>query len=302
VLVRIGSYTVPSIDVDRLSEYAIDVLYIPGPGDLGITFDTSPCTTGTGQSGQRQSATPVDVSVTNFPGNCPDDLPGAIVIEPFDQTCVVASGISISTLTFPPTQAPGPSVGQILTISETTGASDLTVNSLSLTGRFFFDAGCSLQGAAGFTIPAGTGNSSTQVYFCPDTDNGSAYVGNLTVLSSAPSSPSTQSLSGQEAYPIMSVSPLDIDFGTTAGTVSFRITNSGTGDLNWTADDSDDPDGVFTVSSLGGVVAAGAFVDVDVTFALAVLAGTHTGSVDVDASDPDAVNPSETVTLAAETP
>jgi hypothetical protein len=236
--------------------------------------------------------------VTNFPGNCVDRLAGAIVIEPFDQTCVVASGISVSTLTFPPTQAPGPSAGQVLTISETTGASDLTVNSLSLTGRFFFDAGCSLQGAAGFTVPAGTGNSSIQVYFCPDTDNGAPYVGNLTVNSSAPSSPTMQTLNGQEAFPVMGVLPTTLNFTASPETQSFTISNTGTSDLNWSAVASGA--GFAITSATSGTVIPGGTATVDVEYSGG--SGIFSGDVTVTASNPDVQGSPATVTLGANVP
>ena len=222
-----------------------------------------------------------------------------IVIEPFDQSCVVASGISLSTLSFPPTQAPGPSAGQILTISETTGASDLIVNSLNLTGRFFFDAGCAQQGAAGFTVPAGTGNSSIQVYFCPDTDNGAPYVGNLTVLSSAPTSPTTQTLNGQEAYPIMGVSPTTLNFTSTPETQSFTISNTGDSDLNWSAVAAGS--GFAITSAASGTVAPGGSVNVDVQYSGAS-PSTSSGSVTISSSDPDASGAPASVTLSANVP
>jgi hypothetical protein len=298
VLVSIGDYVVPSVDVDRTSSTTIDVQNIPGPNDLGITFDTSPCTTGTGQTGQRQAATPVDVTVTNFPGNCDDRLQGAIVIEPFDQTCVVASGISLSTLIFPPTESPGPSVGQVLTISETTGASDLTVNSMSLSGRFFFDAGCTQQGAVGFVVPAGTGNSSTTVYFCPDTDNGAPYVGNLTVLSSAPSSPTSQSLSGQEAFPVLGVGPGTLNFTSSPETLQFTISNTGTSDLNWSAVAAGT--GFAITSATSGTVIPGGSTNVDVEYSGG--SGIVSGLVTVTASELDAQGSPADVTLDADVP
>jgi hypothetical protein len=303
VLVNIGTFVVPSTDVDRTSSTTIDVQNIPGPGDLGVSFNTSPCTTGTGQTGQRLAATPVEVTVTNFPGNCPDSLPGAIVVEPFDTTCVVASGIGLSTLTFPPTEQPGPSPGQVLTISETTGASDLTVNSLSLTGRFFFDAGCTQQGAAGFVVPAGTGNSSISVYFCPDTDNGAPYVGNLTVLSSAPSSPSMQSLNGQEAYPIMGVTPQNLNFAAAGEVQNFQISNTGTSVLNWTASETSDPDDVYSFAPMAGSINPGdPAVVVAVTLSGGAASGAHSGDIEVSSSDPDAQGSPVTVTLNANVP
>jgi len=299
VLVSVGTWIAPSGQVDRVSDSTIDVTNLPGPGDLGVNFDVSLCTTGTGQTGLRQVATAVSVTVTNFPGNCPDSLPGAIVIEPFDQTCVVASGISVSPLSFPATEWPGPSPGQTLTIAETTGASDLTVNSLALTGSFFFDGGCSLQGAPGFTVPAGTSNTSLQVFFCPAIDDGASYVGSLIVLSNSPSSPTTQTLNGQEAFPILGVSPATLNFTTTSETQSFTITNTGSGTLSWNAAASGTN---FTITSaISGTIASGGIANVDVLYSGAS-PSVSAGSVTVTASETDNQGSPQTVTLDANVP
>jgi hypothetical protein len=235
ILVSVGTWIAPSGQVDRVSDSTIDITGLPGPDDLGITFDTSICTdTGTGQTGQRQVATAVAVSVTNFPGDCEDTLPGALVIEPFDQSCVVAAGIEVLPPTFPPTESPGPSAPQDLIVTENTGGSDLAISLMSLTGRFFFNAGCTQTTAGPFVVPAGTGSAVAQVYFCPNNDDGASYTGNLNIFSNSPSSPTTLSLNGQEAFPILGVSPGNLSFTSSPETQQFTISNTGTGDLDST--------------------------------------------------------------------
>jgi len=84
-----------------------------------------------GSPGTRLAATPVSVTVTNFPGNCPDTLDGAIVIEPYDQTCVEAPDIDVAFSTsFPNTPADTCSPANALIISNVSGA---TLNIASLT-------------------------------------------------------------------------------------------------------------------------------------------------------------------------
>jgi hypothetical protein len=303
ILVSVGTWVAPSAQVDRVSDSSIDVTGLPGPDDLGISFDTSICTdTGTGQTGLRQVATAVDVTVTNFPGNCPDTLPGAIVIEPFDQSCLVAAGIQVVAPIFPPTEWPGPSAPQALIITETTGGSDLDISLMSLTGRFFFDAGCTQTTAGPFTVPAGTGAAVADVYFCPAANDGASYTGNLNIFSNSPSSPTTVSLNGQEAFPILSVSPGSLSFTATNETLSFNILNTGTGDLDWDAAASG---ANFNITSgTTGTVPAGGSVAVNVQYSGGA-GSTSSGSVVVTAdgtTNPDAQGSPATVTLSANVP
>ncbi len=301
VLVSVGTYVVPSGDVPSVSDTTIEVVSLPGPDDLGVIFDTSACTTSIGQAGLRQAATPVSVSVTNFPGDCADTLPGAIVIEPFDQTCVVAAGISLSTLVFPPMEAPTPpsTSSDTLIITETTGSSDLVVTSLNLTGRFFFDALCTNQSDPGFTVFAGSSDNSIQVFFCPNVDNGATYFGGLLVLSNSPSSPTTQSLNGQEAFPILGVSPPSLSFLTSPSTQPFTISNTGTGDLSWTAVALGTNFAITSATS--GTVTAGNTTSVNVQYS-GGSPSTSTGSVTVTATESDAQGSPATVTLSANVP
>jgi hypothetical protein len=91
VLVRVGSYTIPSSQVTVNGENSIDVTNLPGVDILGVTFAVTPCTTLAGEPGAQSAATPLAVSVTNFPGSCTDSLNGALVIEPEASTCTALS-------------------------------------------------------------------------------------------------------------------------------------------------------------------------------------------------------------------
>jgi hypothetical protein len=202
LLVSIGGYVVPSIDVDRLSESTIDVQNIPGPGELGVVFQTSTCVTAGGAPGSRLAATPVSVTVTNFPGSCADTLNGAIVIEPFDQTCVEAPDIDVAfNPNFPNTPADTCSAANALIISNVSGAT-LNIASTTLAGEFYFDAAGTSQTRAP-TAVAGFGSVNYDVYFCPPLPvNGQTYTGRLSILSDDPDEGLvTYDLSGTEETP-----------------------------------------------------------------------------------------------------
>ncbi len=91
VLVRVGTYTIPSSQVTVNGENSIDVNNLPGVDILGITFATTPCITALNEPGAQSAATPLAVSVTNFPGACTDTLNGAIVVEPEASSCTPLS-------------------------------------------------------------------------------------------------------------------------------------------------------------------------------------------------------------------
>jgi hypothetical protein len=288
----------PSNDITRSSESLIEVFNLPGPANLGIIFPTSSCFTSTGLQGARQIPVSVNVSVTNFPGNCSDTLFGAFSIEPFDTACVVSSGIALSDLVFPAANAGSTSTDSLI-ISETTGASDLVVNSLTLTGQFFFDIGCTQPSMAGpLTVLAGTGSAPIPVYFCPNLDNGALYVGNLTVLSNAPTSPTAQTLSGQEAFPILVVTPSSLSYTTSPSTQSFTLANTGTGDLSWSTGATGT--GFAITSPTSGTVTPGNFTSVDVQYSGG--SGSSNGLVVVSVTEPDAQGSPATVTLTATVP
>jgi hypothetical protein len=68
--------------VDRQSDTSIFVNSIPSADSLGIQFDTTACTAPGNVPGSRLADTAVSVGVINLPGNCVDELPGALVYSP----------------------------------------------------------------------------------------------------------------------------------------------------------------------------------------------------------------------------
>jgi hypothetical protein len=194
VLVEVGTYVIPSSQVTVNSATSIDVDNLPNAGTLGITFVTTPCTLALGRPGEQSSATPLAVSVTNFPGACKDTLQGAIVVEPFDSACTA--------------------------------------------------------------LP-----------------------------------------------PVMAVEPLGINYGTTAGTRNFTITNTGGSPFDWLATETLDPDGVFAITSANsGTLDFGDSAIVTVSFTLAGGAAVHSGAIDITTIPIGIDGSPETVTLTAETP
>jgi hypothetical protein len=203
VLVSLGGYVVPSVDVDRVSESTIDVQNIPGPGDLGVIFDTSTCVTPLGAPGTRLAATPVDVTVTNFPGNCPSTLRGAIVIEPFDSTCVESPDISVAfNPNFANTPAGTCSVTPNALIINNVSGTTLNIVSTTLAGEFYFDGAGTSQSLPPVSVP-GFGSTGADVYFCPPLPAaGQDYTGRLTIISDDPDEGLlTYDLSGTEETP-----------------------------------------------------------------------------------------------------
>jgi hypothetical protein len=125
VLVQVGTYTMPSSQVTVNGPTSIDVQNLPDVLTLGISFDETPCTLLGGEPGTQSSATPLSVSVNNFPGSCRDTLNGAIVVEPFDSVCTASPATLVTspsgTWTFPGAASPACSTPQNMTITNTAG-------------------------------------------------------------------------------------------------------------------------------------------------------------------------------------
>jgi hypothetical protein len=109
VIVTIAGVTIPSSDVTVVSPTQIEVENIPTPqGNIGIAdfvleWQQTECVTG-GIQGLRNTDTPVEVTVTNFPGSCDDSLTGGLIYQPLDTTCVVPTPTPTPT----PTETPVP--------------------------------------------------------------------------------------------------------------------------------------------------------------------------------------------------
>jgi hypothetical protein len=297
VIVQINDYRVPSSDITVVNSTTIDVRNIPAPNDFGFSWRTESCVAAGGLPGVRLSSTAVSVSVSNFPGDCNTTLDGALIYEPGDNTCNVAASIAVGPISFPATEVPGPSLpAQTIDINNN-GAGTLDVQSMNLLGRFYFDAGCSLQAAPGVSIPPFGFASPAVIHFCPDLDNGAAYNGVLTISSNAPGSPLIINLSAQEAFPIMAVNVTTLIF---AGndTQLFTIVNNGTSPLNYSITETSDVDNIFAnLTPTAGTINPGdpaVIVSVDMTAAT----GTD-GTLEVTAAETDAQGAPVTITLNA---
>ena len=113
--------------------------------------------------------------MTNTPGDCSNTLTGGIIYEPMDTSCVAASEIQATVPVFPDAEAGSCSTAD-LTISNT-GAGELQVYQLNLTGRFYFDGGASSQVDPGFNV-APFSSMDVPIYFCPDVTPGQSSVRN----------------------------------------------------------------------------------------------------------------------------
>ncbi len=251
LLVKIADYVMATSAVTVVDESTIEVTGIPAPNEFGLVFDTTPCITGDGVPGLREVPTPVDVTVVNLPGNCGSTLAGGLIYEPGDDECVASATIIAPAPVFPAAQAGSCSTADLVVSNG--GAGTLEVYQMNLMGRFYFDSGATNQSSGGFTVaPYGTG-APIPIYFCPDLDNGGAYVGELIIQNSSPTTPYSVPLSGSEESRIWSVNQTDFVFpdtpvagGAAPHPTPLTITNSGTGTLTWTLVKSGtDPDRFF---------------------------------------------------------
>ncbi|MCP4898748.1 MAG: hypothetical protein GY906_17395 [bacterium] len=235
-------YVLPSGDIEFVDETTINVLNVPAPNDFGLQWQTAQCVTDLGLTGVRDIATPVDVSVTNYPGGCTSTLPSAVVFEPENSDCVVAPLLSVTLPTLPDADssgvlAPYPST-EILTVSNN-GAGTLDVSAMNLVGQFYFDNACSQQASGAFTV-APFDADTRNVYFCPNQDDARTYTGALTVISNDASSPWQGTPTGTEVSPLITVSPTALNFVGANDQQTATITNAfgaqiGTSPLNWSA-------------------------------------------------------------------
>jgi len=193
VLVSVGQYVMPSADVDRVSESAIDVQNIPDTGLLGVNWTTTGCVTDDGYDGTVIAPTSVSVTVTNFPGNCPNTLEGAIVIEPYidpllPDACVPSPDITatLSSSNFGDITAGSCSTPATLTISNNVPGATLNINQVTIDSLYFFNAPNGIQAFGGVQFVGVVGNV-WDVYFCPDSVD--TFSGVLTILSDDPNEP-----------------------------------------------------------------------------------------------------------------
>jgi hypothetical protein len=270
---------------------------LPTAQDLGLVWNTSTCTTDTGVVGQRRVATPVDVTVTNYPGGCSDTLSGAIVYQPDYTECVAGPAISVT-----PNQLDF-ALDAVATVDGSICEPTQNVTIENIGGEpvtLSYTAPADFSVVLGTNLLPGTGDTTTAtIEWCPTSVG--PVVDSIT-FSAAGGNSVDVTITGQAvAEPVLDVDPLSFDFGTTAGSFDFTVTNLGFADLNWTASETTDPDSVFSLTgSTSGTLASGASEPLQVSFTLAGAPATHSGSVTVD--DPAAVNSPVVLTLSAETP
>jgi hypothetical protein len=195
VVVEIAGVTIPGSDVSVTGDNSIFVNDLPVPGmDFSLVYDTTSCVATGDVPGEREVATAVSVSVTNFPGSCRDTLVGGLIFDPGMQPCVAISPEPDIT-TSPPdggvldlgtvAHDPGPPLActteQFVTINNV-GTADLTVAAAIAgtdPGEFTISTSPSTPVAMGDTTQVG-------VQFCPTADDGLARTAELRINSNDP--------------------------------------------------------------------------------------------------------------------
>ncbi len=269
VIVEVGDFRIANADIERVSVNTIEVNRIPAPNDFGIVWDQSPCVTDLGLQGVRRTATPVDVTVINLPGNCSDTLAGGLVYEPEQPVeCVVAPEINVLSMTFEGTAPGSCSVGQTLAV-QNLGQGSLDVQLLTLLGPFYFDNIPTSQSAGPLPpIDPFSSDLSLTVWYCPVP--GDALEGSLNIVSNDPASPTLVTLTAEDFVLSMEVTPAALlDFGPAAidQDRTFAISNTGDGDLNWTLSFITNPaPGIFSTNPAGGLLPVGAVATVTVSY------------------------------------
>lgn len=293
LIVEIEGFRMANSMVDVVSPIQIDVTNIPAPNDFGIKWDQTPCVTDTGLTGIRRTSTPVDVTVTNLPGDCSETLAGGLVYEPEQPVeCIVSPLMTVTAPDFPDAEAGSCSVAQPLTIFNG-GGGTLEITSMTLQGPFQFAAAPVLP----LTVAPFTSDSSVTIQFCPTADDGTAQPGQLIMVSNDPSSPTTVPLVGQEAFPVIATTDLTMSCAagsTCAGTIT--ISNAaGSQDLTWTEAIAGDAE--LTVAASDGAAPASGTgtitIQMDATAAIA--GGQFAATVTVTADQSDAQGSPATV-------
>lgn len=288
-IVEIDTYRIPNDDIEVVDETQIDVMNLPPPNAFNLDWDEVSCLNNDGLAGTRRAATPVDVAVINIPGQCRDVLTGAIVYEPQDPECVVASAIQVvpRPVDFPDTSA-GDSSDVEVVISNI-GAGELIVQSYSVLGQQF-----AIVPGQSDSAPRTLGSFEfmrVTVRFSPDVDSGLIYNGTLGIIHTAPNEgvPLTVPLQGREARPWVVAAPEAVDFGTidtgvAAPTETVRIRNNGSEDVDVDIAFTGDAEITLTAPATISLAAGGGFVDVQLDFMSAV-EGDFSGQIQITASD-----------------
>lgn len=304
LIVDINGYRLLSNQIEVTPTTTILVNPVPTFDLIDGTWDTVGCIDDDGMPGVRIVPTPVDVTVTNLPGECTDTLTGGLVYEPNTSVCFI--GLSVSPTVFDyGTVDVGSSSAPATTFTVTNNGS-VTVNLASVIS----DHPAFVVMDPGFTVLAPTEQVMVDVYFAPtaadiiggdDTQIDGIITFNSTGAGLPPLATEVAVTGLANAFPIMAVAPQAINFGTTAGSQPFDISNTGTAPLTWSLSETD-TDGVFAENPTAGVITPGSSTTVTVTFTLAGAPAVHTGELEITASELDAQGSPVTVTLDAETP
>ena len=175
-----------SSSVTVVSPEQINLINLPTPNDFNLQWQTTSCITQLGEEGIRLVPTAIDVTVTNFPSDGPDEcndtLLGALVYEPEDTTCALAATLVavLDPVLFPDADAPNCTQAQMDVQNPGLTSASILISSVSLDDRFFLDAGFSQFVNPGVTLAAGQTWSRT-VLFCPDVADGTTHNGTATI-------------------------------------------------------------------------------------------------------------------------
>jgi len=220
------------------------------------------------------------ISVTDSASNSPQTVS-------LSGTGLTTMTVTPSTLTFGNQNVGTTSASQPITVKNTGTASTSITVAPSTNYSQTNTCGASLGGGVTCTI---------NVSFAPTTSG--SLPGTITITDSAATSPQTVTLSGTGTTVIVTPSPTSLTFpsqtvGTTSGSMSFTVTNTGTGSTPLTIGAATG-DFAQTNNCTGSLAATNGSCTVNVTFTPTVT-GTRTGSISIT---DQAANSPQTVSLS----
>ena len=243
----------------------------------GLSATLSPATINTSGT----SALTIAASTATAPGTYPVTIlanSGSLTRTVTASLVVPSTSVRFSTasLAFGPQQVNTTSLPQTATLTNT-GASALSITSITASGTFSETSTCGLSVAAGASC-------TISVTFTP-VSTGIA-TGNVTIIDSDPTSPQAVSLTGTGTAPAVSLSPASLSFanqlvGTPSTAQTVTLQNTGTATLNIAGFVlAGTNGGDFAQANACGAVAAGASCTITVTFT-PTATGTRTASVSI---------------------
>ncbi len=309
LIVSINNYRLLSGHVTVTGTTHIEVDVVPDIDLIGLVWDTSACVDGNGIPGVRIVPTPVDITVTNLPGECSDTLAGGLVYEPLNQDCFVGFQVDPLVIVFVDVDLPDsttntdvPGGTAVVTVTNP-GAVTVNMSALTTNPAFSIDNTYASIAPAAFETINVTFNTAGIVITPPDIHT--LVEGFLNISTSGAGIPVTQTqvaLSGTAlAEPELTIPEGDLDFDVGPDTeMDLTVTNNGNAVLTWSLTETD-PDNVFSPSVTSGIVDPGFTETVTVTFTPGG-GGAHTGSLEVEATNTNATVPSVTINLNATDP